>query len=280
MTGVRIVTDSACDLTPEEVEAHRVEIVPLTIRFGDEEFVDVTELTPGAFYEKMAGTDVLPETAAPSPGAFETAFLKLAGEGARAIVCINLSEKLSATAQSARNAAAAVADDIEVHVVDSRSITAGLATIVIDAAEAAAGGADPDEIVRRADALSDRIHVFGVLDTLDNLKKGGRIGGAQALLGTMLSIKPIVDLSSGETVQAGRERTRRKALAWLRDRLAQAGDVEQVTVMHAMAPDLDEFVASLADVTDTDRLRVGTIGPVIGSHAGPRVIGLTWVEPA
>jgi DegV family protein with EDD domain len=277
MSGVRIVTDSACDLTRAEVEQHRVAIVPLTIRFGDREYVDVTELTPEDFYAEMARSEILPETAAPSPGAFDATFRRLADEGADAIVCINLSGELSATGQSARTAANALGGDIDVRVVDSRSITAGLATIVLDACRAAEAGASADEIVAGCSELSERVHVFGVLDTLDNLKKGGRIGGAQALLGTMLSIKPIVDLSSGAVVEAGRQRTRRKALSWLHDRLAGAGDVGRITVMHAMAPDVDEFIASLADIVDTDDLRVGTIGPVIGSHAGPRVIGLTWV---
>lgn len=279
MSGVRIVTDSACDLTATEVERHRVAVVPLTIRFGDREYVDVTELTPAAFYAEMARSDVLPETAAPSPGAFDATFRRLADEGAEAIVCINLSGELSATGQSALSAANALEGDIDVRVVDSRSITAGLATIVLDACRAAESGASADEIVTGCNELSARIHVFGVLDTLDNLKKGGRIGGAQALLGTVLSIKPIVDLSSGAVVEAGRQRTRRKALSWLHDRLADAGDVEQITVMHAMAPDVDDFIASLADIVDPADLRVGTIGPVIGSHAGPRVIGLTWVAP-
>ncbi|MEQ8717850.1 MAG: DegV family protein [Acidimicrobiales bacterium] len=277
MSGVRIVTDSACDLTRAEVEQHRVAIVPLTIRFGDREYVDVTELTPEDFYAEMARSEVLPETAAPSPGAFDATFRRLADEGASSIVCINLSGELSATGQSARSAANALEGTVDVRVVDSRSITAGLATIVLDACRAAEAGASADEIVEGCGELSERIHVFGVLDTLDNLKKGGRIGGAQALLGTMLSIKPIVDLSSGAVVEAGRQRTRRKALSWLHDKLADAGDVEQITVMHAMAPDVDEFIASLADIVNTDDLRVGTIGPVIGSHAGPRVIGLTWV---
>ena len=210
--AVRIVTDSSCDLTDDEVAAHGIEVVPLTIRFGDEEFEDRTDLTVEAFYEKLAAASVLPETAAPAPGKFEAAFRRQAAAGADAVVCINLSSGLSATMQSAQNAAAAVEDDLDVRVVDSRSITSGLGTQVLLAAEAAAAGASADEVVALVEELVARTHVFGALDTLDNLKKGGRIGGAQALLGSLLSIKPIVDISTGKVEEAGKARTRRKAL--------------------------------------------------------------------
>jgi DegV family protein with EDD domain len=198
MAGVRIVTDSSCDLTDEEVAAHGIEVVPLTIRFGDEELEDRTELSVEAFYDKLAASAVLPETAAPAPGKFEAAFRRQAAAGADAVVCINLSSDLSATMQSAQNAARAVADDLDVRVVDSHSITSGLGTQVLLAAEAAAGGATADEVVALVEDLAARTHVVGALDTLDNLKKGGRIGGAQALLGSLLSIKPIVDISTGK----------------------------------------------------------------------------------
>ena len=195
--AVRIVTDSASDLSHAEAEALGIEIVPLSIRFGDDEYTDRSDLTVSEFYRLMDELDVLPETAAPSPGAFEVAFRALASEGADAIVCINLSVALSATGQIAQTAAAAVADTIEVRCIDSESITAGLGTMVLGAARAAAQGASLHEVVSLVEDLRPRTRVFGVLDTLDNLKKGGRIGGAQAMLGTVLSIKPCVDLSTG-----------------------------------------------------------------------------------
>src|SRR5262245_46274497 len=139
--AVRIVTDSSCDLTDEEVATGGIEVVPLTIRFGSEELEDRTELSVEAFYERLASSDVLPETAAPAPGKFEAAFRRQQAAGADAVVCINLSSGLSATMQSAQNAATAVAGDLPVHVVDSRSITTGLGTQVRLAAKAAADGA-------------------------------------------------------------------------------------------------------------------------------------------
>lgn len=278
--AVRIVTDSSSDLTDDEVAKHGIEVVPLSIRFGDEEFEDRTELTVEAFYEKLAASSVLPETAAPAPGKFEAAFRRQAVAGGDAVVCINLSAGLSATMQSAQNAAVAVKDDLDVRVVDSTSITSGLGTQVLLAAEAAAGGASADEVVALVEQLVARTHVVGALDTLDNLKKGGRIGGAQALLGSLLSIKPIVDISSGTVEEAGKSRTRRRALEALRDKVNEAGAVEHLCVTHGFAPDLDEMLNLLADRHPRDEIRVGHIGPVIGTHGGPRVMGVTWLDPA
>lgn len=275
--AVRIVTDSSCDLTDEEVAAHGIEVVPLSIRFGEEELEDRTELSVEDFYARLASSAVLPETAAPAPGKFEAAFRRQAEAGADAVVCINLSSGLSATMQSARNAATAVAGDLPVHVVDSRSITAGLGTQVLLAAQAAADGAGAEAVVSLVEDLVHRTHVIGALDTLDNLKKGGRIGGAQALLGSLLSIKPILDLSSGETEEAGRARTRRKALETLRDRVVAAGKVTHLRVVHGFAPDVDTMLDLLAEHHTRDDVRVGTIGPVIGTHGGPRVMGITWL---
>jgi DegV family protein with EDD domain len=275
---VRIVTDSSADLSTDEVARLGIEVVPLSIRFGDEEYTDGVDLTVEQFYEKLASSADLPETAAPAPGAFEAAFRRQAEAGADAIVCINLSSGLSATCQSAQTAASA--SDLDVRVVDSRSITSGLGTQVTLAAEAAAGGASADEVVALVESLVGRTHVLGALDTLDNLKKGGRIGGAQALLGSLLSIKPLLDISSGEVAEAGKARTRRKALEWLRDQIFALPDVEHLCVAHGMAPDLDDMLALLAPRYPADAIRVTTIGPTIGTHGGPRVMGLTWVDPA
>ena len=278
--SVRIVTDSAADLPADEVARLEVEVVPLSIRFGDDEFTDGVDLSVSEFYERLASSADLPETSAPSPGAFEAAFRRQAEAGADSVVCINLSSGLSATIQSAQNAATAVAGDIDVRVVDSRSITSGLGTQVTIAAEAAAGGASADEIVALVEGLSSHTHVLGALDTLDNLRKGGRIGGAQALLGSLLSIKPLLDISSGEVAEAGKARTRRKALEWLRDQLFALPDVDHLCVSHGMAPDVDEMLALIAPRYPADKVRVATIGPTIGTHAGPRVMGLTWLDPS
>ncbi len=276
---VRIVTDSSADLPAEEVERLGVEVVPLSIRFGSEEYTDGVDLSVAQFYDKLASASELPETAAPSPGAFEAAFRRQAEAGADAVVCINLSSGLSATIQSAQNAAKAMAGDLDVRVVDSRSITSGLGTQVTLAAEAAADGAGPDDVVALVEGLAGRVHVFGALDTLDNLKKGGRIGGAQALLGSLLSIKPLLDISTGEVAEAGRARTRRKALEWLRDKVFAQPKVEHLCLSHGMAPDVEQMLDLLAPRYPADQVRVSLIGPTIGTHGGPRVMGLTWFDP-
>lgn len=276
---VKIVTDSAADLTPEQVAAHGIEVVPLTIRFGDEEYVDGIDLTAQAFYDKMANSGIMPSTAAPSPGAFEAA-MREAGADGDPVICVNISSGLSATMESARNAARAIGDDLDVRVVDSRSITAGLGMKVIRAAELAADGATADDIVREVEALVPRTRVFGALLTLENLKKNGRIGGAQAMLGSLLNIKPIVDISTGEVTEAGKQRTRGKSLVWLRDRLFSEPDVEHVAVCHGCSDDYEEIRDLISTRYSDEQISIWTIGPVIGTHGGTGVAGLAWHQPA
>ena len=273
---VRVVTDSACDL-PEELAADLgIEIVPLSIRFGADEYVDRVDLTPPAFYAKMAASPTLPETAAPSPGAFEVAFRSLFDAGADAVVCVNISSSLSATMQSARNGAEALQGSGEVRLVDSRSVSFGLGSQVLAAARAARDGAGVEEVVALLEDMAARTHVYCALDTLDNLKKGGRVGGAQALLGTLLSIKPVIDVSTGTVEEAGKPRTRTKALRFLAERVASHGAVENLAVMHGGAPDVEQFLELLVPICPREQIHVGEIGATIGTHAGPRVMGATF----
>jgi DegV family protein with EDD domain len=277
MPGVRIVTDSSSDLSQQEAADLGVAVVPLTIRFGDEEFVDLEELSVADFYRRMAESSNLPETAAPAPGRFEQAFRRMADEGADTVVCINLSSELSATIESARNAARAVADTIDVRVIDSRTLTAGLGTIVLEAAKAARDGASADDIEALVAGLITRTRVFATLDTLDNLKKGGRIGAAQHLVGSMLSFKPVINVSEGKVEEAGRARTRKKSLLWLRDKLFEEPTVEHLAVCDGEAPDVDEFLDLIASRYPRDQLRTGRIGAVIGAHGGPRLVGICYL---
>jgi DegV family protein with EDD domain len=272
---VRVVTDSAADLTDEEAAALGVRVVPLSIRFGSEEFVDRQDLTPAEFYARCAASPVLPETAAPSPGAFEAAFRSaFDDDGADSVVCINISSGLSATMASAQNAARAL-EGRDVRVVDSRSITWGLGSMVEAAARAAADGASADDVVAIVEDMVPRTRVYGSLDTLDNLKKGGRIGGAQAMMGSLLNIKPLISIMF-EVQEAGRARTRSKALKGLVEKVREAGEVENVGVMHGSAPDFEEFLGLMSDVVPRDRIHVGEIGATIGVHGGPRVMGVTF----
>jgi DegV family protein with EDD domain len=271
---VRVVTDSAADLPDDLAAELGITVVPLSIRFGSEEFVDRRDLTPKAFYDRMASSSELPETAAPSTGAFTDAF-RAAAEGGNTVVCINISGGLSGTIEAARAAARGL-PDLDVRIVDSRSVTWGEGSQVAAAARAAAGGASADEVIALVDDMITRTRVYGALDTLENLKKGGRIGNAQALFGTLLSIKPIVDMSSGVTEEAGKVRTRAKALRALVARVAEAGPIENLAVMHGHAPDVDELVDLLAAVHPRDAIHVGEIGATVGVHGGPRVMGVTF----
>lgn len=279
---VGIVTDSSCDLSNEELDGLDVEVVPLFIRFGTDEFVDREQITVEDFYGRMATVDELPQTAAPPPGRFEQAFTGFLDAGCEAVLCINLSSAISATMQSAVQAADSVRagrNDADVRVLDSKSVTAGLGTLVLQAARMAAAGDSADTIEAFVADASARTHVFGTLDTLENLRKGGRIGGAQAMLGSMLSIKPIVDISSGEVEEAAKQRTRRKALGWLRDTLRAAEPVENLAVMHGEAADVGDFCDMLAEVHSGD-IRVCKVGPVVGTHAGQGVLGMAYQVPA
>ncbi|MDQ3737612.1 MAG: DegV family protein [Actinomycetota bacterium] len=275
--SIRIVTDSSCDLPDDLVQRWNIEIVPLTIRFGEEEFLDRVELPAKQFWAKCATSPMLPTTAAPSPEQFTTAYGQLGAAGADGIVVITLSSEISATFQSAELAARDF-DDIPVRVVDSRSTTLGLGMIVLAAARATEGGAALEQIDETARDLSSRTRVFGAIDTLDNLKKSGRVSNAKAMFATALSIKPLIEVRDGEVQQAGRQRTRSKALTHVIARLAEyQGRIENLAVLHADCDDVDSFVKRVEPYADGDVV-VGEIGPVVGSHAGRGTIGVAFHE--
>jgi DegV family protein with EDD domain len=272
---VRIVTDSACDLPQSVADEFGIEIVPLTIRIDGNEYVDRHDLTVADFWSKCAASPTLPETAAPAPGQFENTYRQLAADGAASIVTISLSGALSATMQSAELASRSVADLIPVTVIDSRSATLGLGAIVASCARLAANGATHDEVVAHAHDLAGRTKVWGALDTLDNLKKGGRIGGAKALLASALAIKPIIEVRDGKVEQGGKQRTRSKALAFLVEKVAAVDALDSLYVLHADCDDVDRFVEMLRPHVDGE-IVVGDIGPVVGSHAGRGTIGVAF----
>ncbi len=277
VSAVRVVTDSACDLPGDLIAELGIGLVPLHIRFGSEEYVDRVELSTKEFWTRCAGSDVLPETAAPSPGQFHEAFEAMAAEGASGVVCVNLSSKMSATIEAARQAAHDPEGSLEVRVVDSRSVSLGLGLIAVEAAQRAARGASIDEVVAASEAMAAAMKVYGVIDTLENLKKGGRVGGAQALFGSLLSIKPVIEVRDGVVEQESKQRTRSKALRYLADKVIAAGPVARLAAFGADAPDMDAFLGMLEGVHPTERVLVGDIGPVIGAHAGPGAIGVAWL---
>lgn len=278
MAGIRVVTDSSCDLLDATLTELGVGLVPLRIRFGDEELMDRVELSTKEFWSRCAGSNQLPSTAAPSPGQFQEAFETMASAGADGVVCVNLSSKMSATIESARQAARALEGRFPVRVVDSLTVSLGMGLVVSEAARAANGGAGLDDVVAAAESAVGRMKLYGAIDTLENLKKGGRIGGARALLGSMLSIKPVIEVRDGVVEEESKQRTRGRSLRYLADKAKAAGPVSRLAVFSADAPDLDEFLGLLEGIEPTDGpLLLGDVGPVIGSHAGRAAIGVAWI---
>jgi DegV family protein with EDD domain len=273
---VRIITDSAADLPVDVIERLGIGIVSLTIRFGAEEF---SELSPADFWERCKSSTTLPETAAPSPGAFAAAFEQARDAGAEGVVCITLSSELSATYQSAKAAAEAIAP-YPVTVIDSRAVTMAQGLLVIEAAEAAAAHQSYAEVASLARDTVPRLGLVGVLDTLEHLKKGGRIGSAQALLGSMLAIKPLLTLKDGKVAEEGRQRTRAKALDQAAKVARETSPFARLAVAHGAAEDLDVLLAKLDGIETDAPIVISDIGPVVGTHGGPGIVGICWIRRA
>lgn len=277
MARIRIITDSACDI-PADLEAKLdITIVPLSIRFGDEEFTDRADLTPEEFWAKCKGSKTLPETAAPSPGAFQAAIEKAQADGCDGVLVITLSALLSATHQSAVLAAQAVSG-VDVRVVDSKAVSMAQGLLVIDVAELAQTGADLATLSAHAESLIARVGVVATLDTLEHLIKGGRVGGAKALLGQVLSIKPLLELKDGVVAEAGRQRTRAKALAAIAEVAKSHGPLRRLSLVHGACEDVAALEALVTEIPSEFPVIVTNIGPVVGTHGGPGIIGLCWVQ--
>jgi DegV family protein with EDD domain len=273
MSGIVVVTDSACDLTPTMASNMDIRMVPLTVRFGDEEY---RELSAKEFWDRVATNPTMPETAAPSPGAFQRAFLDAADAGATGVVCVSLSSQLSATYQAAVTAARTVAGSIAVRVVDSLSASMGLGLMVMAAADLARAGRTLDEIAAELKDLRERTRLFAVIGSLDFLKRGGRIGGAQALFGSLLSVKPIIQVRDGAVEAESRQRTRRRAIEYLASKALNAGRLDRLAMASGAASDADQLEALLSSADCAHELVVSDLGPVIGAHAGPSTIGVSF----
>jgi len=276
VSRVAIVTDSAADLTPVASASAGIVVVPLEVSFGEARFKAGVDLTTEQFWERVTAPDApFPKTAAASAGDFGAVFDRLFAEGADAIVCVNVAGTLSATIKSAR-IARDERPDREIHVVDSGSASMGEGLLSQMAAEMAADGRSAADI---AAVLEDRkvdLNLYVALDTLEYLKRGGRISGSEAAIGTLLSVKPIITIKDGKAETAEKVRTRAKA----RERviaLLTARPVERVAVLHTMAEDVegfrDELVGRMPGGVDPARVSIQPVGPSVGPHLGPGGIG-------
>jgi DegV family protein with EDD domain len=253
-------------------------MVSLSIRFGDEEFIDRVTLSIEEFWRRCAQSRTLPETSAPSPGAFRVAYEAAAAEGCTGIVVIALSSALSGTYQSALVAAEAVTDLIDVRVVDSQAVSMAQGLLAIDVAERALEGASLDELEHHALAQRSHVGVVAMLDTLDHLIKGGRVGGAKGLLGQVLSIKPLLELRDGDVVEAGRQRTTSRAMASIAATAKSHAPLRRLALIHAQSNQVATLSVLVADLATEYPMLIADMGPTVGTHGGPGLIGLTWLE--
>lgn len=277
--GVRIVTDSTSDIPQEVAEALGIAIVPLTVFFGEEAFLDGVELDNAGFYRKLQASKDLPRTSQPAPANFQEAYTRLIDEGADAIISVHLSSKLSGTYQSACTARDSLPEDVRripIEVIDSKSISVGMSRAIIQAAEEARQGLGLEEIQAHTVDQLARTHILAVLDTLEYVRRGGRIGGAKALLGNMLSVKPIIALKDGEVVPVEQPRTRSKAYARVAQLLAEKGKLEHVSIAEA-SEDVGQQLAEVIKTTYHGDLPIYRLGAVLGTHTGPGTAAIAYV---
>ena len=277
--SIRIVTDSTADI-PNEIAAElNIELVPLNVHFGNDTFKDGIDLTTDAFFDKLINGPDFPSTSQPSIGEFAEVYEKIIEKGDE-IVSIHISSKLSGTSNSAHLAAEQLKDNGNISIVDTlqASLTVGLTAIA--AAKAALAGSTFQEVVNIAESTSERAELFALLDTLEYLEKGGRIGKARALVGGLLKIKPLITISEGEVGEFGKVRSRQAGIQKLYDSCVEAGKIESIVV--AYSTDKDDALKLANQLThvlpDGETPMVARVGPVIGTHAGPRVIALGMIK--
>ena len=275
MSRVAIFTDSASDLDPTEATASGIRTVPLLVSFGSDTFKAGVELSVPEFWKRMTAPDApFPTTAASSPGEFKGAYERAFADGVDAIVSIHVGNTLSATIKSAQ-IARDMLPDREIHIVDSQSVSMAQGLLCRMGVEMVADGRSAAEIAETLERRATDITIYVALETLEYMRKGGRISGAQAAIGTLLSVKPIIILKHGEVGTADRVRTRSKA----RERLLELitdGPIERLSILHTIAPDVEEFRAEVlrrVPALDPAAVTVELVGASVGPHLGPGCVG-------
>lgn len=279
---VAIVTDSTCNLTSDVAEAHGISVVPLNVHFGESVFADQVEISTDEFMQKMETSTALPTTSQPSVGVFEEAFQKAAKEhGVTDIVCLSISSKLSGTFQSASIAGQNLADTLNVEVIDTFAAAYSLGFQALNAADLAEQGKDAKEIAETIRDEINRYHLVFFVETLEHLRRGGRIGKAAQMVGTLLQLKPLLRLDEGMIVPFERTRTRSRAIKALVAFVAEAGPVEEIAVLYNTTPDEAQKLAdTLATYIPGKHPVISKLSPVIAAHIGPDVLGVAIKEQA
>ena len=273
---IRVVTDSTCDLPASTIEKYDIKVVPLYINVGEEEYLDGIDITREEFYTKLPDFHTHPTTAVPSPLKFKAIYDALAEEGATEIISIHISEALSAMVNVARAAAQETISAV-IHVVDGGQLSLGTGFLVEKAAELAAKGTKFDEIMEALNSQIKRTHVFAALDTLEFLKRSGRMNRWVSNLGSLLQIKPILTMHDG---LPGNEkvRTKDKALKRIVQMLEVVGNIERVALVHTNAHErVDELKKMAEHLLPKGELMVENITPVIGAHIGPGAAGFAVI---
>ena len=275
---VRVVTDSTSDLPPDVVQELGIVVVPLHIHFGEETYEDGVTISKDEFYRRLITGEILPKTSAPASGAFTDAYEALATETDE-IISIHISNKLSATYQSALLGKEDVKADCRIEVIDTWQASIGLGVLVIRAAEMAKQGASLDEIAQDIRSAADRTQFFGVLDTLEYLHKGGRIGMAATLLGSILSVKPIVGLRNGLAHPIERVRGRAKALDRFCEMVASYGAVSSVALAYTTdREEMERLVTRLSQFFPGDRILCSQCGATLGTYLGPNTVCVGLIQ--
>jgi DegV family protein with EDD domain len=280
MAGVAVVTDSTADLPRDLAEELGIRVVPLSVTFGSETFISGVTIDHAGFYERLATTERLPTTSQPTPAWFEEAYADCVDDGLDAVVSLHVSSALSGTVALARARAADA--EIPVEVVDSRLVGGSLGLAVLAAHRVAEAGGDVAEVVAAAERVADRVTSLLVVDTLDYLKRGGRLTGAQALMGSMLRVKPLLHLTEGRVEVLERARTWTRALDRVADLVAEVGEAGPVDIVvtHAVSEErADEVWDRLEGRVEIARRLEAMIGPIVGTHVGPGAVGVA-VLPA